>query len=150
MLELQSFSHGKKRKKVSLPIADGTHTDSQHQAKAEVWDVVSSFLQTSEMPHPIWLLSFHLWQVRFDCLGLVSSSVKEGNNSTYQVGGLQGFKKAIGIKFSAGLLVHKCSISIHSLETELAEAVRRAEESSVIVRKPAFRKAEQPARGWSS
>ena len=98
------------------------------------------------MPHPIWLLSFHLWQVRFDCLGLVFSSVKEGNNSTYQVGGLQGFEKAIGFKFSAGLPIHKCSISIHSLETELAEAVRRAEESSVIVRKPTFRNAEQPAR----
>lgn len=97
------------------------------------------------MPHPIWLLSFHLRQVRFDCLGFVSSSVKEGNNSNSQVGGLQGFKKAIGIKFSAGLPVHKCSINIHSFETELAEAVRRAEESSVFVRKPAFRNAEQPA-----
>lgn len=58
------------------------------------------------------------------------------------MGGLQGFKKAIGIKFSADLPVNKCSINIHSFETELVEAVRRAEGSSVIVRKPAFRNAE--------
>lgn len=132
--------HREKWKKMSIPFAD-EQWDS-HRLPTPVWDVASSFLQ-------IWRQDvtshsetfFNLKQVRDHFFELVSSSVK-GDNNTSHAGGLWGLKDK---SLAWSLAYKRCSISVLSFRTELANTVRREEESSVTLRGPVFRSMEEPA-----